>query len=301
MVSSRAASEAGPRSGLSAAVPYLFVAPFFVLFAGFILYPVLYSAALSFGQFSGGSITFTGLDNYRRLLGDGLFLKSLLNTGLILAVQVPVMLALAAVIASVIDSDSLGKRRKAAFRLAFFLPVAIDLVTYSVVFSLIFSEQYGVVNQLLELVGLGAVEWRSDPFWARALIVIALTWRWTGYNAVILLSGLQNIPKDLYDAASVDGAGSVTRFFRITVPLLRPVILFCTVLGTIGTLQLFTEPFILTGGGPNNATLTSFYYIYDTGFARFDFGLAAAGTYVLATIVAVISYAQIRLARWGEV
>ena len=301
MVSSRAASEAGQRSGLSAAVPYLFVAPFFVLFAGFILYPVLYSAALSFGQFSGGSITFTGLDNYRRLLGDGLFLKSLLNTGLILAVQVPVMLALAAVIASVIDSDSLGKRRKAAFRLAFFLPVAIDLVTYSVVFSLIFSEQYGVVNQLLELVGLGAVEWRSDPFWARALIVIALTWRWTGYNAVILLSGLQNIPKDLYDAASVDGAGSVTRFFRITVPLLRPVILFCTVLGTIGTLQLFTEPFILTGGGPNNATLTSFYYIYDTGFARFDFGLAAAGTYVLATIVAVISYAQIRLARWGEV
>ncbi len=295
------ARRAGSRSGISAAVPYLFVVPFFVLFAGFILYPVLYSAALSFGQFSGGSIAFTGLDNYRRLFGDGLFLKSLLNTGLILVVQVPIMISLAAVIASVIDSDFLGRRRKAAFRLAFFLPVAIDLVTYSVVFSLIFSEQYGVINQLLQLVGLGAVEWRSDPFWARVLIVIALTWRWTGYNAVILLSGLQNIPKDLYDAASVDGAGSVTRFFRITVPLLRPVILFCTVLGTIGTLQLFTEPFILTGGGPNNATLTSFYYIYDTGFARFDFGLAAAGTYVLATIVAVISYAQIRLARWGEV
>jgi lactose/L-arabinose transport system permease protein len=295
------ARKRGTRSGFAAAAPYLFVAPFFVLFAGFILYPVLYSAALSFGQFSGGSISFTGLENYRRLFGDGLFLKSLLNTGLILVVQVPIMISLAAVIASVLDSDFLGRRRKAAFRLAFFLPVAVDLVTYSVVFSLIFSEQYGVVNQLLELVGLGAVEWRSDPFWARVLIVIALTWRWTGYNAVILLSGLQNIPKDLYDAASVDGAGSVTRFFSITVPLLRPVLLFCTVLGTIGTLQLFTEPFILTGGGPNNATLTSFYYIYDTGFARFDFGLAAAGTYVLATIVAVISYAQIRLARWGEV
>jgi lactose/L-arabinose transport system permease protein len=297
----QAARKVGSRSGWSAAVPYLFVVPFFVLFAAFILYPVIYSAALSFGQFSGGGITFTGLENYRRLFSDGLFLKSLLNTGLILVVQVPLMIALAAVIASVIDSDFLGRRRKAAFRLAFFLPVAVDLVTYSVVFSLIFSEQYGVVNQLLQLIGLDAVEWRSDPFWARALIVIALTWRWTGYNAVILLSGLQNIPKDLYDAASVDGAGSVTRFFRITVPLLRPVLLFCTVLGTIGTLQLFTEPFILTSGGPNNATLTSFFYIYDTGFARFDFGLAAAGTYVLATIVAVISYAQIRLARWGEV
>ena len=296
----QAAGKTGPRSGWAAVVPYLFIAPFFVLFAGFILYPVIYSAALSFGQFSGGGITFTGLENYRRLFTDGLFFKSLFNTGLILLVQVPLMISLAAVVASVIDSDFLGKRRKAAFRLAFFLPVAVDLVTYSVVFSLIFSEQYGVVNQLLQLVGLDSVEWRSDPFWARALIVIALTWRWTGYNAVILLSGLQNIPKDLYDAASVDGAGSVTRFFRITVPLLRPVLLFCTVLGTIGTLQLFTEPFILTGGGPNNATLTTFFYIYDTGFARFDFGLAAAGTYVLATIVAVISYAQIRLARWGE-
>ena len=297
----QAARKTGSRSGWSAAVPYLFIVPFFVLFAGFILYPIIYSAALSFGQFSGGGITFTGLDNYRRLFGDGLFFQSLLNTGLILVVQVPLMIALAAVIASIIDSDFLGKRRKAAFRLAFFLPVAVDLVTYSVIFSLIFSEQYGVINQLLQLIGLGAVEWRSDPFWARALIVIALTWRWTGYNAIILLSGLQNIPKDLYDAASVDGANGVTRFFRITVPLLRPVLLFCTVLGTIGTLQLFTEPFILTGGGPNNATLTTFYYIYDTGFARFDFGLAAAGTYVLATIVAVISYAQIRLARWGEV
>ncbi len=300
-MASQAARKVGRRSGWSAAVPYLFVLPFFVLFAGFILYPVVYSAALSFGQFSGGSITFTGLDNYQRLFSDGLFLKSLLNTGLILVVQVPLMIALAAIIAAVIDSDFLGRRRRAAFRLAFFLPVAVDLVTYSIVFSLIFSEQYGVVNQLLQLVGLDAVDWRSDPFWARALIVIALTWRWTGYNAVILLSGLQNIPKDLYDAASVDGAGSVTRFLRITVPLLRPVLLFCTVLGTIGTLQLFTEPFILTSGGPNNATLTSFFYIYDTGFARFDFGLAAAGTYVLATIVAVISYAQIRLARWGEV
>jgi lactose/L-arabinose transport system permease protein len=291
----------GTRAGWSTWASYAFVAPFFLLFAAFILYPILYSAALSFGQFSGGRIIFTGLDNYKRLLADGLFLKSLLNTGLILVVQVPVMIGLATVIASVIDSDFLGRRRKAFFRLAFFLPVAIDLVTYSVVFSLIFSEQYGIVNQALGFVGLDGIPWRSDPFWARVLIMLALTWRWTGYNAVILLSGLQNIPKDLYDAASVDGAGSVVRFLRITVPLLRPVILFCTVLGTIGTLQLFTEPYILTSGGPANATLTSFYYIYDTGFARFDFGLAAAGTYVLSAIVAVVSYAQLKLARWGEV
>ncbi len=297
-VSSR---KRGPRSGWSAVAPYVFVAPFFLLFAAFILYPVIYSAALSFGTLSGGRVFFTGFNNYERLLGDPVFFQSLLNTGIILIVQVPLMIGLAAIIASVIDSDFLGKRRKAAFRMAFFLPVAIDLVTYSVVFSLIFSERYGVVNQALQLIGLDAVPWRSDPFWAKALIIIALTWRWTGYNAVILLSGLQNISKDLYEAASVDGAGTLTKFFRITVPLLRPVLLFCVVLGTIGTLQLFTEPYILTGGGPSNATLTSFFYIYETGFDRFDFGLAAAGTYVLATIVAVISYAQLRLARWGEV
>jgi lactose/L-arabinose transport system permease protein len=289
------------RAGWSAWAPYAFVAPFFLLFASFVLYPILYSAALSFGQFSGGRIIFTGLDNYKRLFADGLFLKSLLNTGLILVVQVPIMIGLATVTASVIDSDFLGRRRKAFFRLAFFLPVAIDLVTYSVVFSLLFSEQYGIVNQALGLIGLDGIPWRSDPFWARVLIILAMTWRWTGYNTVILLSGLQNIHKDLYDAASVDGAGSMVRFLRITVPLLRPVILFCTVLATIGTLQLFTEPYILTNGGPANATLTTFFYIYDTGFARFDFGLAAAGTYVLSAIVAIMSYAQLRLARWGEV
>jgi lactose/L-arabinose transport system permease protein len=287
------------RLGRSATIPYVFVAPFFVLFAAFILYPLLYSLALSFSEWSAGEMTFVGLDNYRRLLTDGLFLKSLANTALILFVQVPIMIFLATVIAAVVDSELL--RHKTFFRLAFFLPVMVDLVTYSVIFSLIFSERYGVVNQALTAIGLGPVEWRSDAFWARVLIIVAITWRWTGYNAVIILSGLQNIPNELHDAASVDGAGRLTRFFRITVPLLRPVILFCAVLSTIGTLQLFTEPYILTSGGPNNATLTGFYYLYETAFGSFDFGLAAAGTYVIATIIAVMSYLQIRLTRWGEV
>ena len=298
-MTARSGKKGESRLGRSATIPYVFVAPFFVLFAAFILYPVLYSLALSFSEWSAGEMTFVGLDNYRRLLTDGLFLKSLANTALILFVQVPIMIFLATVIAAVVDSELL--RHKTFFRLAFFLPVMVDLVTYSVIFYLIFSERYGVVNQALTAIGLGPVEWRSDAFWARVLIIVAITWRWTGYNAVIILSGLQNIPNELHDAASVDGAGRLTRFFRITVPLLRPVILFCAVLSTIGTLQLFTEPYILTSGGPNNATLTGFYYLYETAFGSFDFGLAAAGTYVIATIIAVMSYAQIRLTRWGEV
>jgi lactose/L-arabinose transport system permease protein len=298
-VASRPGKKGDARLGRSVLVPYIFVAPFFLLFAAFILYPVLYSLALSFSEWSAGGMTFVGLDNYRRLFTDGLFLKSLFNTALILFVQVPIMISLATVIAAVVDSELL--RYKTFFRLAFFLPVMVDLVTYSVIFSLIFSERYGLVNQALTAIGLGPVEWRSDAFWARVLIIVAITWRWTGYNSVIILSGLQNVPKELHDAASVDGAGRLTRFFRITVPLLRPVILFCAVLSTIGTLQLFTEPYILTSGGPNNATLTGFYYLYETAFGSFDFGLAAAGTYVIATIIAVMSYAQIRLTRWGEV
>lgn len=298
-MTARSGKKGEPRLGRSATIPYVFVAPFFVLFAAFILYPVLYSLALSFSEWSAGEMTFVGLNNYRRLLTDGLFLKSLVNTALILLVQVPIMISLATVIAAVVDSELL--RYKTFFRLAFFLPVMVDLVTYSVIFSLIFSERYGVVNQALTAIGLGPVEWRSDAIWARVLIIVAITWRWTGYNAVIILSGLQNIPNELHDAASVDGAGRLTRFFRITVPLLRPVILFCAVLSTIGTLQLFTEPYILTSGGPNNATLTGFYYLYETAFGSFDFGLAAAGTYVIATIIAVMSYLQIRLTRWGEV
>ncbi len=297
-MTARSCKKGESRLGSFGVVPYVFVAPFFVLFAAFILYPVLYSLALSFSEWSAGKMTFVGLDNYRRLLTDGLFLKSLVNTALILFVQVPIMIFLATVIAAVVDSELL--RHKTFFRLAFFLPVMVDLVTYSVIFSLIFSERYGLVNQGLMAIGLGPVEWRSDAFWARVLIVVAITWRWTGYNSVIILSGLQNIPKELHDAASVDGAGRLTRFFRITVPLLKPVILFCAVLSTIGTLQLFTEPYILTSGGPNNATLTGFYYLYETAFGSFDFGLAAAGTYVIATIIAVMSYAQIRLSRWGE-
>lgn len=289
--------DSGGRRGLARYAPYLFVAPFAALFAGFVMYPLAYSFGLSFAELRGGVFSFAGLGNYQSLFTDPLFYRSLLNTGVILAVQVPLMILLATVIASIIGSNAL--RYKALFRLAFFLPVAIDLVTYSIVFSLVFDDG-GIVNGFLGLFGVGPLGWTSDPFWARILIVIALTWRWTGYNAIIILSGIQGIPRDVYEAAKVDGAGVVTTFFRITVPLLRPVLLFCIVLGTIGTMQLFTEPYILTGGGPNNATLTTFYYLYDTAFGSFDFGLAAAGTYVLTSIIALMSYIQFKALGGGN-
>jgi lactose/L-arabinose transport system permease protein len=280
-------------------IPYIFISPFFILFVIFMLYPLIYSLVLSFSEWRAGTVTFVGLENYKKLFVDPLFWKSLGITGLILVVQVPLMLILATIVATVLNSNSL--KFKGVFRLAFFLPVLIDLVTYSLVFSLIFNENYGMINQFLGLFKIEPIKWISDEFWAKLLIIIALTWRWTGYNAVIILSGLQNIPKDLYESASIDGAGKITQFFKITMPMLRPVLLFCCILSTIGTLQLFAEPFVLTDGGPRHETTTIILYLYDKAFSSFDFGLASAGAYVLTTIIGILSYLQIRLSKGGEV
>lgn len=283
----------------SSIAPYLFISPFFVLFALFFLYPLIYSLVLSFSRFRNGQMEFVGLDNYTFLFSDLLFWKSLSNTGLILLIQVPIMLFLAIFVAVLLNSDLLKYR--GLFRLAFFLPALIDLVTYSLVFSLIFNERSGLINQALEAMGVGPLAWSSDGFWAKVMIVCAITWRWTGYNSIILLSGLQMISKELYEAASIDGAGKIVTFFRITIPQLKPVLLFCMIMSTIGTLQLFTEPYVLTQGGPNNETMTAIYYLYQTGFQSFNFGLASAGAYIITFIIALLSYLQIRLSNRGEI
>lgn len=279
-------------------VPYAFIFPFFALFSVFILYPIVYSLILSFSQWKANEIKFIGLANFQNILTNPLFWQSLANTGQILLIQVPVMLSLAIVVAVLINSSLI--RFRTFFRLGFFLPVLIDLVTYSLVFSLMFNENYGLVNHLLGWFG-GHAAWRTDPFWAKVMIIIAITWRWTGYNSIIILSGLQAIPKDLYESANIDGAGRVVSFFKITVPMLKPVLLFCMIISTIGTLQLFVEPYVLTRGGPNNATLTAMYYLYTTAFGTFNFGLASAGAYLVTIVIAILSYLQIRIGKGGEI
>ncbi|MFC7713819.1 carbohydrate ABC transporter permease [Nonomuraea recticatena] len=175
------------------------------------------------------------------------------------------------------------------------MPSLTGLVAYGVMFSVILRKDAGLLNWLLGLFGVTPIDWLGSPFWARISIVIALTWHYTGYNAVIYLAGLQSIPKELYEAAMVDGAGAARRFWSITVPQLRPILALTVVLSTIGTLQLFDEPFVLTGGGPDNSTLTISLYLYQNGFRYFDFGYAAAIAYALTLIVAVFGIAQMRL------
>ncbi|MFI8106072.1 carbohydrate ABC transporter permease [Streptomyces sp. NPDC086023] len=275
------------------AAPYLFLLPALLLFAVFRLYPIGRSFVLSLYRSTGGTEQFAGAANYTRLLHDPLFWTALENTALILAVQVPVMLALATGLAVALDSRLL--RARALFRLGFFLPMVTGLVAYGIVFSVLLNQEYGLVNWLLGLVGGGPVPWLTDPLWARVSLGLALTWHYTGYNAVILLARLQTVPAELYDAAAVDGAGPWAAFRHVTLPGLRPALLLTAVLSTIGTLQLFDEPYVLTGGGPDNATLTIGVYLYQNAFKFFDFGYASAIAYALTVLIGLLGLIQFRV------
>ncbi|MFG2630239.1 carbohydrate ABC transporter permease [Streptomyces sp. NPDC048473] len=273
--------------------PYLFVLPALLLFAVFKLYPIGWSFVLSLHKTIDGVDTFVGADNYTRLLDDPLFWTALKNSAVILAVQVPVMLALSTGLAVALNSTLL--RSRTVFRLGFFMPMVTGLVAYGIIFSVLLNRDYGLVNWLLGLAGMDAVPWLTDPLWAKISLGLALTWHYTGYNAVILLARLQTIPGELYDAAAVDGAGAWKSFVHVTLPGLRPAILLTTVLSTIGTLQIFDEPYILTGGGPDNATLTIGVYLYQNAFKFFDFGYASAIAYALAVLIGFLGVIQFRV------
>ncbi|ROQ78115.1 sugar ABC transporter permease [Streptomyces sp. NBC_01260] len=274
-------------------VPYLLIMPAVLGFAIFKAYPIVASLWISLTTGNGAGRHFTGLDNYQRLLHDPLFWTALKNTALILVVQVPLMLGLALLVALGLNSTKVWLRP--LWRLGVFIPSLTGLVAAGVMFSVILNRDAGLLNWVLSLFGIDRVNWLGSPFWARVGVVLVITWHYTGYNAVIYLAGLQGIPQELYEAAKVDGAGPIRRFVSITVPQLRPILLLTVVLSTIGTLQLFDEPYVLTGGGPDNSTLTVTMYLYNNGFKYFDFGYASALAYALALIVAVLGLLQVRL------
>ncbi len=276
--------------------PYLFLAPFMIFFLVFMVYPIVYALVISFSKWQGGSFQFAGLFQYSQLFQYSIFWHSLVNVLIVLVIQVPIMLILASIFAALLNSKRL--KFKSIFQLGFFLPLLIDSVAYSLTFSFIFAEN-GLVNDLLGLVGIHPINWLLNPFWAKIAIIVAITWHWTGYNIVILLGGLQSIPDEIYEAAKMDGAGSFRQWFSITLPMLRPLLILESVLSIIGTIQLFTEPFVITGGGPGNSTLSPVLYLYQVGFQQFNFSYASAIAYALAIIIAVFSFLQFRLTRGG--
>lgn len=272
-----------------------FALPAAALFAVFFAYPLVVSLWQSFFSTRGGASTWVGLDQYARLFGDPLVLTSLGNAGLILVVQVPIMIGTALLLAYTLNQTWLKFRT--GFRLIYFLPAVTTLVAYSVVFRVMLATDGGAVNQLIGLFGIAPVDWLNDELWARVALIASITWRWTGYNMVILLAGLQSIPAEQYEAARVDGAGRWATFSKVIVPQLRPAIVFTTITSTIGALQLFDENVILTGGGPNNATLTPVLYLYKVGFQQFDPGYASAIAWLLVLLTGIISIVQFRLLR----
>jgi len=285
--------SAPPRRRRIRLTHWVFVGPGTVLFIVFFAYPLVASLLQSFESNQGGRNVFVGFQQYQRMLHDPLMAKALLNTGLILVVQVPLMTVLALALAAILNSS--WRRFRTTLRIAYFLPAVTTLVAYSIVFRVLLKTDGGAVNQLLQAVGLHQVDWLNSPGWARIALIGSITWRWTGYNMIILLAGLQAVPKEMYEAAAVDGAGQVATFVRVILPQLRPVLLFTTITSTIGTLQLFDENFILTGGGPDNATLTPVLYLYKVGFQQLDFGYASAIAWVVVLIIGIISLLQFRL------
>ncbi|RQP09174.1 MAG: sugar ABC transporter permease [Microbacteriaceae bacterium] len=272
--------------------PYVYVAPFFILFGLVGLFPLLYTFVVSLNDWDllRGPGEWVGFDNYVIELQDPWFWNSLFNTFSIFLISSIPQLAAATFIAAVLDQNLRGKT---FWRLSVLLPYVVTPAAVALIFSQIFSEQYGLVNNLLTAWGLDPVMWKHDTWAGHVAIATMVNWRWTGYNALILLAAMQAVPTELYESASLDGAGRVRRFFSITLPSIRPTFVFVLITATIGGLQIFTEPKLFdatraTPGGAYHQFETTTLYIWNMAFNQDRFGRAAAIAFILLVIIVLI-------------
>jgi cellobiose transport system permease protein len=286
---------------------YVAISPFFLVFVGFNLIPVFFTLYLAFQRWDGlGDMTFVGLDQFKFLVHDPVFWLSVRNTVVIWVLATFPMLFVALVIATMLNA---GIRFSSFYRVAYFLPNVTSLVAIALFFFAVFSSSNGIVNATLHLMHLPQVGWLSDSFAIKVVIALLMSWQWTGYNAIIYLAGLQAIPTQLYEAAKIDGAGPVQIFFHITIPLLRPIILFTLIVSTVTGLQSFTEPQVLFGstasvnpnsGGPGQAGLTMMLYFYHQAFDNNDYGYGAAIVWALFLLILLFVVINWRLVTRGE-
>ncbi|WP_426567946.1 carbohydrate ABC transporter permease [Streptomyces canus] len=303
------APAARPRSGLRRHWHlYATISPFYLLFLAFGLVPVGFSFYLSLHRWDGlGSMEWAGLSQYRYLLSDSDFWQSIGNTIVIWALATFPMIFLAMVTAVMLNS---AVRFRKFYRFAYFLPNVTSVVAIAIVFGSVFSTNFGLVNALLQAVGLDQVAWLNTPWGIKVAIATLMTWQWTGYNAIIFLAGLQTVPGELYEAARIDGAGPVQTFFRVTLPMMRPVLLFVLVVSTVTGLQSFSEPQVLLqntanestfSGGPDHAGRTMVLYFFQQTFDNNDFGYGAAVAWGIFLVVVLFSIINWRLVqRRGE-
>jgi cellobiose transport system permease protein len=271
--------------------PYLYIIPFFLLFAIVGVFPLLYTAWVSLNDWNliGGSHGFTGFQNFADVLSERDFWLALRNTLSIFVIQVIPQLAMALLIAAVLDRRL---RYSSLWRMGVLLPYIVMPVVVALIFGSMFADQYGLINSVIQSIGLPPVAWHTNVLASHVAIATMVDYRWTGYAALILLAGMQAIPRDYYEAATIDGAGAARQFFSITVPQLRGTLIFVIITATIGGLQIFDEPrlFDKTGtGGADSQWLTLTLYLYKLGWIDLDFGRAAAVAWLLFLLIVVIA------------
>ena len=275
--------------------PYVFVAPFIALFAAFSVYPMLFTLRLSFTDWRGsGSAQWVGWDNYTYLLGSEAFWSSLGNSAVLWLLVVPAQIALALLIAVCLNNAKL--RLRGMYRVSFLVPFVTPLVAVAQIWVVLFDQDYGAVNQILSLAGLPDVGWLTTTTWAKPTLALLFIWKTTGFIVVILLSGLQSLDHSLYEAAELDGAGTVRRLRSITVPLIRRTLAFAAIMQTLAVFQMFAEPFVVTDGGPYNSTTTAGFELYKH-INQADLGTGAANSFLLVVVVTVLSLLFVRLLR----
>jgi len=301
----RRAAEAAPpasrRPWRDDLVGWTFAAPFVILFGIFLAFPILASFVLSFTSFGLKDLanpvgsTVVGLKNYVDLFSDPVFWTALFNTFYFVIVGVPLTLVFGLLIATALNRGV--SRFRTVFRVGYYLPVITSIVAIAVVWRFLLDPDVGLINMALGGLGINGPAWLADPVLAMPSIIAMAVWRNLGFAMIVFLAGLQAIPAMLYEAAAIDGAGRWQGFRYVPLPMLRPTILFMTVITTIGYLQLFEEPFVMTAGGPLNKTLSITMYMYQQGFTFFHQGFASSIAYVLFVIVAIVAFLQFKFLR----
>ncbi len=280
---------------------WMFAAPALLVIGVFFALPVLSALALSLTDFDlyaladPANLRFAGLDNYLELLRTPMFWKSLWNTSYFVVVGVP--LSVATSLAAALLLNSPVARFRALFRTALFAPVVTTLVAVAVIWRYLFHTRYGLVNWALAHVGLEPVDWLGDPDWAMPTIILFAVWKNFGYNMVIFLAGLQAIPRDLYEAARIDGASRWQQLLHITLPQLGPVLLVVGVITVSGYFQLFAEPYVMTRGDPLQSTVSVLYFMFEEGFKWWNLGRASAVAFLLFLVILAVTTVILRIGR----
>lgn len=272
----------------------IFLSPWVLSFLVFGAYPLLYSLFLSFTSYNpltGLAPEWIGLDNYVRMVGDRRFLQALTNTVYFVVGTIPLTTIVSVLLAVILNRSM---RLRAFFRAAYFLPSVTSIIVISTLFVYVYAP-FGPLNGMLSLLGMERMNWLLNTTWAMPAIMLMSVWASFGYYTLLFLAGLQNIPDELYEAASVDGATPNQQFFKITLPMLRPMFVFVLVINTIRSFQIFSEIFVMTQGRPLGKTTTAVYYLYTMGFQRFDMGYASALAYALFFIILIFSFIQYRV------